>query len=156
MSDLGYVYFMRMEADAPPYDANPYTKIGYARDPEARRGVLKTGLPFEIEIDAVFPATQAEERSLHRKFSAQRIRGEWFKTNGPLDTFVGRIVDASLAIRMERKIPGYEPTLKECIAYKKPGEHLRQLISDMAARGEAFEVSPSMKVRFVDFPSPNE
>jgi hypothetical protein len=52
----GYVYFMTMEPEEDPYRGAPFVKIGYARDPDARLDVLKTGLPFEIDIDATFRA----------------------------------------------------------------------------------------------------
>ena len=58
-------------------------KIGVANDVPVRMAELQIGNPQELKLLASIPISSlkkagALEKSLHRRFSRQRIRGEWF------------------------------------------------------------------------------
>jgi hypothetical protein len=71
MTDGG-VYFL----EAPSLEL---IKIGTSVDVIGRIAGLRLILPVETELLKVIPGGQAEEFTLHRKFAAQRVRGEWFR-----------------------------------------------------------------------------
>jgi hypothetical protein len=148
----GYVYFMRMEPDANPYNAETYVKIGYARDPDARLSQLCTGLPFQIDIDATFRGSQADERWLHRRLARYRVRREWFRLSQGLENLLGRLVDASFVVFIERNEPDYEPTLRECLACERPAERFSALIKSAAAENRNLAISRNISFRFDPLP----
>ena len=69
-----------------------FTKIGYvanAANVKQRVAELQIGTPFPLHVDAIIDrATQQDERCLHVAFADQRIRGEWFLRQGPLEEFI--------------------------------------------------------------------
>lgn len=68
----GFVYFIQGESGGA-------IKIGYTQDVKARLKSLQTGHPDVLVLLACFPGNQSDERDLHEKFDAFRLRGEWFK-----------------------------------------------------------------------------
>lgn len=72
------IYFIQQGEDGP-------VKIGYAR---TRRAVKQRFDSFQIahaerlELLAVHPGTQDQEKALHAALGAHRIRGEWFRPHG--------------------------------------------------------------------------
>lgn len=75
-----YVYFLA---------AGPYIKIGKASGgPSSRIRELQTGCPFDIRLVAFVEGGVKEEFALHRRFSAYRVRGEWFRNEGELSEHV--------------------------------------------------------------------
>jgi predicted nucleic acid-binding Zn ribbon protein len=66
-----FVYFIGEEPDGP-------VKIGVANDPEARVGLLQIGNPRTLTLLAASRGGIRYERELHERFSAWRLRGEWF------------------------------------------------------------------------------
>lgn len=72
------VYFIQRATGTGPI------KIGCSASPEARRKQLGVNLKVELKILASAPGSYAEERSLHRQFSAHRITGEWFEPTDEL------------------------------------------------------------------------
>lgn len=58
-----------------------YFKIGRARNVAARLASLQVGNPMKLSIVVSF---QGFERRIHRRFSGQRVVGEWFRL-GPDD-----------------------------------------------------------------------
>lgn len=54
-------------------------KIGYTKDIRARLTALQTGNPAHLELLWLCPeGSIAEEKALHRHFSQEHHRGEWF------------------------------------------------------------------------------
>jgi len=53
-------------------------KIGTATNVKQRIAGLRTMLPIDVELVAVFDGGLAEERQLHQRFAQHRVRGEWF------------------------------------------------------------------------------
>jgi hypothetical protein len=53
-------------------------KIGFSANPPKRLAALKTACPDDLELLNIIPGGQNLEQSIHRRFSAQRVRGEWF------------------------------------------------------------------------------
>jgi len=61
-------------------------KIGIARNVNRRIDALQTGNAFKLNLIASIPCSSRKEAEhlegrLHRFFSKQRIRGEWFQGN---------------------------------------------------------------------------
>ena len=57
-----------------------FYKIGITNDIEDRLAQLSTGNPFDLEIIVAFEFENASfiEKSLHQKFSEQKVKNEWF------------------------------------------------------------------------------
>jgi len=68
----GFVYSIQGESGGP-------IKIGYTQDIKARLSSIQTGHPDILVLLACFPGNTKDERKLHEKFDAFRLRGEWFK-----------------------------------------------------------------------------
>ncbi len=68
-----WVYFIS-EADS------DLVKIGFAKNPVARRRGMQTGNPRALRVERVIIGDQKTERLLHRAFSSSRVDGtsEWF------------------------------------------------------------------------------
>lgn len=64
-------------------ECQEFFKIGIANDVLRRLESLATGNPFELRLVAIYGYENAQivEAALHQRFSAQRVRGEWFKLN---------------------------------------------------------------------------
>ena len=79
--ERGYVYFITTETELnKPFDQLIQTKIGFAINPERRIKQLQTG---NVETLILYGKLKSKnykelEKTLHKKFAAQRIRGEWF------------------------------------------------------------------------------
>ena len=72
----GYVYFIRC-------DKTKLVKIGFSESyPTARLRQLQTGSGGKLHLIAFITAPASRERELHREFSAQHERGEWFRLEG--------------------------------------------------------------------------
>jgi hypothetical protein len=54
-------------------------KIGYASDFATRLTSLQIASPEKLIVRALIPGTIDLERDLHKRFAADRIRGEWFR-----------------------------------------------------------------------------
>lgn len=67
-------------------------KIGFSRDTASfRLSQLQTGCPFELVVLGSMPGTQADEKSIHHQFRKYRIRGEWFRVEGPISEFIENV-----------------------------------------------------------------
>lgn len=76
---LTFVYFIQSGENGP-------IKIGVARNIEKRIEDLQIGNPCELHLLCTMPCDSKNhaffrERQLHKIFSKQRIRGEWFENN---------------------------------------------------------------------------
>jgi hypothetical protein len=61
-------------------DGHGHVKIGFSScDSNLRLIQLQAGNPHKLTILASHDGDVIDERSIHRKFSRSRIRGEWFK-----------------------------------------------------------------------------
>ena len=67
-----------------------YVKIGVAINPESRMAELQTGNPVELKLWLVLPGGLKEERLLHHKLGASRVRGEWFVLNDDLKRIIAK------------------------------------------------------------------
>lgn len=66
-------------------DSTLAIKIGFTDgDPELRLKSLQTGSAGGFHLLATVPGGQADERSLHERFAAARVRGEWFQPSPEL------------------------------------------------------------------------
>jgi len=84
-------------------------KIGVATDPEKRLSMLQIGSVDRLKILGTMPGLQEKEAELHRQFAGIRIRGEWFRPEPPLMTFIQSYFDGKMAPFM--KLVEHEPEL---------------------------------------------
>lgn len=111
----GFVYFMISSDPEGGDDAPTYIKIGYAKEVEVRRHNLQTALPFDLHVEAAFPANEVDEKVVHRRLAPHRIKREWFRFNDEVGDYLDDLMDAAFLFRAANG-PEYEPTLHECIA----------------------------------------
>lgn len=98
------------------FQAGPYSKIGCSVNPAQRLRTIKLSvcpeLPCPPELVLSIPVTMARraEAALHRKFSAQRVDGEWFVLDrGDIDWLAGQN-DLTLTILAEElELKDYRP-----------------------------------------------
>jgi hypothetical protein len=76
---IGFVYAI---------ESGDAVKIGWAGDPFRRLSELNVGSPDDHKLLGYIPATKDQERELHGLCAAHRIRGEWFRKEGPVLFFV--------------------------------------------------------------------
>lgn len=86
---LGCLYFIRSEAQEA-------VKIGFAKDPEARLGILQTGNPSKLKLYQTFPATLAVEQAIHTAFRDYAIKGEWYPDISLWDCLIDDLGNALL------------------------------------------------------------
>jgi hypothetical protein len=75
----GFVYFIQAGADGP-------IKIGYTADPFARLEELQTAHYEDLRLLMTIADNGTLEARLHERFAELRIRGEWFRAEGELDS----------------------------------------------------------------------
>jgi hypothetical protein len=66
-------------------------KIGFANSEiacESRFESLQTGNEFRLKLIKVIGGTMSDEKELHRRFGAFRIRGEWFYPDSSLLNYI--------------------------------------------------------------------
>jgi len=89
LNSIGYVYFIKNGE----YNQ---VKIGWSDRPSIREKELQTGNPNQLKIIGVLPSQESSvETFLHDRYKIYHIRGEWFKYEGELKTFIedsGRIL----------------------------------------------------------------
>lgn len=61
-------------------------KIGHSGGVRQRRSTLQAETPFRLWIMRVFQGARPEEAILHAKFSAQRVKGEWFQYSEDMES----------------------------------------------------------------------
>jgi hypothetical protein len=70
---VSYVYFIACTETL-------RVKIGFTSgSPYVRLKALQTGAPADLVLMACVPGTVETEQHYHRKYAAQRVRGEWFE-----------------------------------------------------------------------------
>lgn len=70
--------------------ADQHVKIGTTRDVPTRMRSLQTANPGKVELLATLSGDASVEARLHRRFAAQAERGEWFRLEGELASWIER------------------------------------------------------------------
>ncbi len=78
----GFVYFVECQGRV---------KIGFARDVGRRIAALQKACPFELKLMATFPGSIPDEWTLHERFAASRIHGEWFNLSSAIKDFIASL-----------------------------------------------------------------
>ena len=88
----GRIYFVQSNGEDGP------VKIGYtANDAMKRVAELASGSPYETALLLDLPGDRALEKALHKRFAADRIRGEWFRLSDCLRWFIITMQQAQAA-----------------------------------------------------------
>lgn len=77
-----WIYFIRCDDQI---------KIGISRAPRRRLNIMQVGNPTPLSLLATMPADAFTERRLHLKFSALRVRREWFTAAPELLDYIDSI-----------------------------------------------------------------
>lgn len=84
----GFVYFITFEGGP--------IKIGKALDVKKRLSALQTSSPETLFVLGAISGGSEMEASLHKQFSHLRLRGEWFRRESELLSFIEESRDISL------------------------------------------------------------
>lgn len=79
------VYFIQAGEDGP-------VKIGVAKNPEKRLPALQVNCVAKLRPLGVVNGDRETERSLHARFAASRVRGEWFGLSAELQEFTRHLL----------------------------------------------------------------
>lgn len=79
-----------MPADVYIIRGGGFIKIGKAANVSRRLASMRTSQPFEVEVVKTFEDCDGHtlERDLHQRFADSRHRGEWFREEGDLATWL--------------------------------------------------------------------
>lgn len=94
-------------------------KIGVANDVHARLLSLQTANAARLVLIAEMPGDERYERMLHQAFAEYRIRGEWFRLDGELRSFISllpEMFDESQRQSRQRQTKEVEATYDEATA----------------------------------------
>jgi hypothetical protein len=84
-------------------------KIGYTSgEPEVRLKQLQTGSASSLRLIACHPGSSTDEREIHARLAASRVRGEWFETSEDVLSYISAAVMMSVFERI---------TNGECLPY---------------------------------------
>lgn len=75
-------------------------KIGASDDPAKRLGALQVSNDAPLRIVGIMPGGYVEEAELHRRFSGQRLRGEWFRYSAGLMREIDRVCVGGLSLNV--------------------------------------------------------
>ena len=78
------VYFMR-------YGTSNRVKIGFTKRMNQRKNGLESGTPENLHLLATVTGGRPQEKRLHKRFAAYRIKGEWYKLEGKLAEYVAAL-----------------------------------------------------------------
>jgi Meiotically Up-regulated Gene 113 (MUG113) protein len=81
----GFIYFIGSE--------DGRVKIGYSTKPGKRLRAVQTGASTLLRLIAAVRGSPQDEQQLHAKFVDYRLRGEWFRFEGELRTYVEELTD---------------------------------------------------------------
>lgn len=71
--------------------ATGLVKIGYTKHIKNRIAVLRNSSPHAISLVHSFRGKRSDERALHARFSTLRVRGEWFRNEGELASWIAEV-----------------------------------------------------------------
>lgn len=89
-----FVYFFK---------CGEYVKIGQSESPRDRLTTLAYGVPYDCELLLVMRCTKGAETALHKRFSAHRHRGEWFRLDPEIVQFIGHLKQYCVATKYNYK-----------------------------------------------------
>jgi hypothetical protein len=106
----GWVYFIR---------AGEHVKIGWSRNPKARRDTLATASPFDLEIIGQVPGTEDDERALHGAFAHLHVKREWFRADPALLALVRWTANYDRALGVRLQLAGEVPGLRQQLSARQ-------------------------------------
>ena len=71
--------------------AGDFVKIGRTSDLDGRMKTLQVGCPHEIEEATGFSGCGSEERVVHTRLAAHKVRGEWFRWHDGIQAEMRRL-----------------------------------------------------------------
>lgn len=78
-------------------------KIGFSNQPASRLARFQKHRVEKLSVLAQTPGGVTDERTLHRLFKADRLKGEWFKRSAEIKLFIELIGRRSLPIHLAVK-----------------------------------------------------
>jgi hypothetical protein len=86
--EAAVVYFLR---------CGNFVKIGYSYDPRKRIEKIQIWSPHDCELMGIAAGGPALEKTLHKEFSADRHRGEWFRLTDRLLAEIQRLCEPPIS-----------------------------------------------------------
>lgn len=86
-------------------------KIGTSEDPRKRLGALSNGGIDVLHLVAVIPGDERYESTLHDRFAAHNVAGEWFKHEGELASFLELLPSVNIDVEAPRFRQRVKPSL---------------------------------------------
>ena len=77
-------------------------KIGFAVNIQARIDTLQLGNPEKLKLLKTVEGSVSGEKEIHRRFSKDKIRGEWFNPTDELLSFIAKIGSSYTSIKEKR------------------------------------------------------
>jgi hypothetical protein len=81
-----------------------YCKIGKANAPVQRLDEIQVGCPLDLEIVCIVQGSFSEEKELHEQFKQFYIRGEWFRYDTTIETYMKSLIQMDSIPRRRRGI----------------------------------------------------
>lgn len=109
------IYFARAGDDGP-------IKIGKSKNPIGRLAGLRTASAASVQLMAVMAGDEDEEEHIHKRFAADRLRGEWFRPSVELLSFISELEPCDCVRRKtvsEKRPPPPPVTPAELVAWRK-------------------------------------
>jgi hypothetical protein len=87
-------------------------KIGQSQDPWIRLGTAQVNSPVQLDLRAIVDGIH--EKTLHERFSAARVRGEWFTITAEIEAFLASLPQP---VKIDRRFkPWRKPRQPEIVA----------------------------------------
>jgi hypothetical protein len=102
-------------------------KIGRSFAPELRLSTMQTHSPVILTMLGYVKGDHVKERSLHKKFRAYRVHGEWFRNDGAVKDWIAK------AFENWKPAAGYSATIFDASATAFP---LRRHVVERSGRLE--------------------
>lgn len=65
-----------------------FIKVGFSSNPYKRLSSMQTGSPFPLVMLADIPGSKDDEQEIHRMFPDLHVRGEWFRDDPRIRSFI--------------------------------------------------------------------
>lgn len=110
----GFVYFL-VSADCET------VKVGYTDTPDMRLANANTWSAEDLNWEALFPASKADEQRIHALLKEHHLKREWFSYNDTVADLVEDLQDARLWLEI---VGTPNASITECLAVENPKEKM--------------------------------
>lgn len=102
-----YVYFIH---------GGDRIKIGFSHNPMTRLKELQTSTADDLQLLGAIPGDEQQEKALHAQFKGLHIRGEWFRADPELITYICQVTGQPLPEIDPPEAPEVSPEARAMIS----------------------------------------